>query len=93
MSNLSSTISSLNTNAEISEAYRLLKNQVTLVDRNAAQSFRLNQSVKFRTEKDGIQSGKVKSIGRTGRVVVDLNEDSYYDSFTLGGAYLKENLI
>ncbi len=90
---LSSTISGLNTNAEISEAYRLLKNQTTFVDRTAARSFRLDQTVKFRTEKDGVQSGRIRSIGRTGRVVVKLVETSRYDTFTLGGAYLKENLI
>ena len=88
-----SAVNQLNTSSEIDEAYRLLKEQTTFVDRTAAQSFRLNQPVKFRTQKDGIQSGKVKSIGRTGRIVVDLTEDSYYDSFTLGGAYLKENLL
>lgn len=92
MSNIRTAVDQLTTHSAIDAAYALLKERTTLIDRNAAGNFRLNQSVKFRSSNDGILEGYIESIGRTGRVKVKLNSNSRYDSYSMGAAFLNENL-
>lgn len=88
---LRSEIATLTTNSEISEAYALLKRRTEQIDISAAQQFRINQPVKFRSEKNGLMSGRISNIGRTGRVKVELINNRY-DSYSMGAEFLKENL-
>lgn len=92
MSNIRSAINELKSHSDLSDAYALMKRRSAAIDIEAAQDFRINQTVKFQSEKDGVMRGKISNIGRTGRVKVTLI-DSRWDSYTMGGAFLKENLL
>ena len=93
MTELENQINRISKLSELHKVYDMYKNRLIQLDESAAEDFRLNQEVKFHSDKHGTYLGKIQSIGRKGRIIVKLNPGQGFDTYAMGAKYLKENLM
>jgi hypothetical protein len=87
LTNVLANIQGITTNSDINRIYSVLKDKVTSLNRAAAGRFRLNQSITISG-----YTGKIESIGKTGRVKIKLKGHWKYDSYTTGAQELVEQI-
>lgn len=92
MNEIERLIGNLSNTNEVSALYGVLKNKLTELDRKFSSHFNLDEEVKFKCDKGIHYRGTIDSIGRTGRVKINLI-DSRYDTFSIGAGSLKDNLL
>ena len=83
------TLQTINDPQEIEAMYSFFKDKTKELDIKAAESFRINQKLKFYGHDNSFYEGNVLSIGRTGRVKVKLI-NSRYSHYTAGASFLKK---
>jgi hypothetical protein len=80
-------IEGIRTNADIDRIYAQLKDKTTRLNRAAAGRFRLNQPIEIHG-----YTGKIESIGRTGRIKIKLTGHWKYSHYTTGAQELVEQI-
>jgi tRNA U55 pseudouridine synthase TruB len=84
-------ISKLTSVNEIDQIHDQLNAHITELNRDQAGKFKLNERVAF-TERGDAYEGIVESIGRTGKIKINLIKHWKYSQYTMGAARLAEKL-
>jgi hypothetical protein len=82
-------IEKVTSSRDIDRVYEKMKTHVKDLNREYAGLFKLNESVEFTCDGDTYK-GKVESIGRTGRIKIELHGHWKYSQYTIGAARLSE---